>query len=1092
MKSNKLVSIASALNRASACLPHGLRVVPLSLLAMASLNAATIVPGYLNYEYYPGKLRDDVLQGNAGTPSTAGAKLGSDKSGIITSFESGSNFADNYANKISGYFIPPTDGKYVFFIAGDDDSDLFLSTDETPANKKLIAQEVAWSGIRSYLNGGDATSLPEDKRSDLFAASEWPGGGSSLTLTAGKKYYIEAVHHEGGGGDNLAVTYKLSTEADPANGSAPRLVGSVIAANSDTAPNAATLSFSVPPVGGTYYTGQPLSLLAVASSDSTFPILYQWRLNGNPIPGANDKLFSKAAAALADAGSYDVVVSVPGPTGDPVKLTNATPAVVVVKDVPEQLVVGKLKYEYFPGKVRSDVLGGTAGPAYFGGTQLGSDLSGYPEILESGTDFAENYANRFSGLFIPAETGNYVFYIAGDDDSDLYLSTDENPANKKLIARESGWSGRRKYNTVGGGSTLEDKRSDSFAATEWPTGTTINLKSGSRYYIEAVHHEGGGGDNVAVTFRLDTESEDLTADDTEPRVKGNLVGALIPQIFSIGVSSPNYSRFTFSINDSGVSLADPASAKLTFDGVLVNAVTTGKVGSTAVFNYTYPTRLVPGSEHYYTIQASDTAGNPVTSTGIFTVPLPWFPAADLKSPPIKDKVWSSRFIYNLFDANGNAIDVTGLANIMARINQVGTPELTADVDDSNPSVINWAPNGLFADPATYPVELADDFINLNVAHLKIAEESDYTFGVHSDDGFAMRIRGAEVVRVSGNGQIDPADVEAVVHPGDTGDSNTRAVYHLRPGVYRIEFFWWENGGGDFGEIYAAKGNFTNDGDTSTWRLVGDPKPTQELTLLGVDAAGWTVISSDPGGDALGDWATALADLAATGGGAKTYDVLNVGDPDSNAGVLPFPKDTVGVGDDNFALKANANLVVPKDGTYVLGFNSDDGAYLKLAGQTLLEIQQNNTGLSVIGPVDTVTCDCPTGDSGTTVTVALKQGTIPIEVASFEGGGGAYLTARGALLPSLPVNTSDIPPLAKGAAGSTVTTVAALPLTSDPVGTVAPPSVGIGLSAGGAVITFDGTLQSSATVGGTFENVAGATSPYTVPAGTEARYYRSQK
>ena len=172
MKSKKLVSIASALNRASACLPHGLRVVPLSLLAMASLNAATIVPGYLNYEYYPGKLRDDVLQGNAGTPSTAGAKLGSDKSGIITSFESGSNFADNYANKISGYFIPPTDGKYVFFIAGDDDSDLFLSTYETPSNKKLIAQEVAWSGIRSYLNGGDATSLPEDKRSDLLAASQ--------------------------------------------------------------------------------------------------------------------------------------------------------------------------------------------------------------------------------------------------------------------------------------------------------------------------------------------------------------------------------------------------------------------------------------------------------------------------------------------------------------------------------------------------------------------------------------------------------------------------------------------------------------------------------------------------------------------------------------------------------------------------------------------------------------------------------------------------------------------------------------------------------------------------------------------------------
>src|SRR5262249_16198333 len=140
-------------------------------------------------------------------PSTSGYLVGGDQSGYITIFESAVGFADNYANRISGYFLPPTTADYVFFIASDDDGDLFLSTDDTPANKKLIAQEAGWSGNRRWNTVG-GTSTVADKRSDQFTASKWPGAtgnGATIHLTAGNHYYIEAVHHEGGGGDNLGV-----------------------------------------------------------------------------------------------------------------------------------------------------------------------------------------------------------------------------------------------------------------------------------------------------------------------------------------------------------------------------------------------------------------------------------------------------------------------------------------------------------------------------------------------------------------------------------------------------------------------------------------------------------------------------------------------------------------------------------------------------------------------------------------------------------------------------------------------------------------------------------------------------------------------
>ena len=115
----------------------------------------------------------------------------------------------------------------------------------------------------------------------------------------------------------------------------------------------------------------------------------------------------------------------------------------------------------------------------------------------------------------------------------------------------------------------------------------------------------------------------------------------------------------------------------------------------------------------------------------------------------------------------------------------------------------------------------EDFIVLAKGRIRITEAGVYTFGFHTDDGFAFRIFGAEFSKTSGAGVIDAAAPNTVLHANDTGDSNTRAVVTLAAGEYDIEFFWWERGGGDYGELYAAKGDFATDADTDTWKLVGE-------------------------------------------------------------------------------------------------------------------------------------------------------------------------------------------------------------------------------------------------------------------------------
>ncbi len=103
--------------------------------------------------------------------------------------------------------------------------------------------------------------------------------------------------------------------------------------------------------------------------------------------------------------------------------------------------------------------------------------------FEGPRDFAENYGSKMYGFLIPPETGNYTFWIASDDYSELWLSSDTDPSNVSRIAYVSGYSGYQEW---------EKYTSQKSAA--------VYLEAGVPYYVMVLHKEGGGGDCASVAF----------------------------------------------------------------------------------------------------------------------------------------------------------------------------------------------------------------------------------------------------------------------------------------------------------------------------------------------------------------------------------------------------------------------------------------------------------------------------------------------------------------------------------------------------------------------------------------------------------------
>ncbi len=163
---------------------------PVGVLSTSAPAPVTVTQsfgtGSIRREWWTGIGGDQLTQGYAvaGYPDQP---QGADE---VRNFATPRNVNDNYLQRVRGFIVPPVDGEYVFWVAGDDESELWLSEDDTRSRLRRIA----------------ASPMS-------IAPEEWEGRPSQrsapIALVKGRRYYVEALHKEGGGDDHVAVGWRL-------------------------------------------------------------------------------------------------------------------------------------------------------------------------------------------------------------------------------------------------------------------------------------------------------------------------------------------------------------------------------------------------------------------------------------------------------------------------------------------------------------------------------------------------------------------------------------------------------------------------------------------------------------------------------------------------------------------------------------------------------------------------------------------------------------------------------------------------------------------------------------------------------------------
>ena len=151
----------------------------------------------------------------------------------------------------------------------------------------------------------------------------------------------------------------------------------------------------------------------------------------------------------------------------------------------------------------------------------------------------------------------------------------------------------------------------------------------------------------------------------------------------------------------------------------------------------------------------------------------------------------------------------GVCDLATAESVAATAAQQAAVFAANRPVINFVNTGggaNFGSDATFPgftigVE-ENNFVTEATGIITIPSIGVWTFGVNSDDGFAVTI-----------------GTNSFSYPAPRGPGDTLATFTLTPGDYPVRLIFYECGGGSEVEFYAAAGTFS--AFTASMRLVGD-------------------------------------------------------------------------------------------------------------------------------------------------------------------------------------------------------------------------------------------------------------------------------
>jgi hypothetical protein len=399
---------------------------------LAAATPGAYVAGLANWDLYSGVSGTSVAS-LTGHPSYPGSPA---TVGTVTALDLPYR-GENYGQRVRGVIIPPATGSYRFFIASDDSSQFRLNP-AGPEEGGSVVCSVA-SSVSAYNWTAQASQQ-----------------SALIPLTAGQPYFFEILHKEGGGADHCAVAWTGPGISAP----------TVIGAESIAAPDTVEIL------------RQPLTRVASPGGTANFdvlvrgsgPFLYEWRLDGVAYWGQSTTgALEVPNIGPGATGQYTCAITTPG------GLIVSQPATLSLNTTSE--TVQGLQREVWNGiggSLVTDLTNKLRYPRF-------PDSTSIVTSAETPQNFADDYGQRLSGWVVPPVTGSYRFYLSSDDASQLWLSSNADPANKTLRAQISGWSNYRTYSA---------------------SSSLISLTGGQRYYIEILHKEGGGGDHLSLAWQM--------------------------------------------------------------------------------------------------------------------------------------------------------------------------------------------------------------------------------------------------------------------------------------------------------------------------------------------------------------------------------------------------------------------------------------------------------------------------------------------------------------------------------------------------------------------------------------------------------------
>ena len=167
-------------------------------------------------------------------------------------------------------------------------------------------------------------------------------------------------------------------------------------------------------------------------------------------------------------------------------------------DVPENVPADRegITREFFaqlPGPALDDLV---AAPAYPDEPTSRDVLVRFeatdPDDPSDTSKFGDDYGQRVRGYLVPPTTGEYMLFLASDGNGSLRLSTDADPANAAEVASVPDFTNPRQW--------------DKFAQQR---SAPVTLEAGRRYYVEVLHKEERGGDNLAVGWLTPGAADDV-------------------------------------------------------------------------------------------------------------------------------------------------------------------------------------------------------------------------------------------------------------------------------------------------------------------------------------------------------------------------------------------------------------------------------------------------------------------------------------------------------------------------------------------------------------------------------------------------------